>query len=833
MLPERVGRSPDEVTRSKPDVAAFFHNPRPMFRSKFVRAFALLVGLAGTIYVVISLFLPSSSRLIFGVDKKSGRVRLVQNHVTYLPPHQFYRLSFEKRNGAAQRDGLVRILSKEKVPVTVGYRIRFTLPGERLPDAQRMVEDGWSAWIRTRVGEAVAAVTQQVPIEELLSPTSQFAQRRDVLRNVVARHLAQSGLQVTGFEIAQMEPDRRALLEYKRQELRRNARGIGGRVAIFALDGADWDLISELSADGRLPNLRALAQGGTTASLQTIQPTVSPLVWTSMATGLSPDRHGVIDFMDRETSQPVSAGGRRAPALWDIAEAFGRKAVVVNWWSAWPPRMDGSVLFDTPVTMAPQAVSPATLRARVAPLVVAPESVGFAQVGRFLNITAKEYEDAVSGGGPNDPANILRDVLAKTWTDHRVGIDLYQQQQPLVMMMSFEGTDVVNHLFSPYHPPYREGIPQTDYRKYWPAVANYYSEVDRLLGEWMKVLSDDTTVIVVSAHGFRWGSNRPRTPPAGRSALSDHRNPGVFIAYGNHVAPSRASHTLSLYDVTPTVLSLLGLPKSVEMAGNHAGWVFKDIDAVTSVRVVSYDEFFTGRGSSPGAGDPQRYTARLQAIGHLLDPSRMQSVAESDEQAPGQPAEAIAPAQWGAYAYWNNHGIELRKQGKHREAVDAFQKAIDLHPSRPTPYLNMAMTLFERQQYTAAESVFIMAVRRGLPDADRWFSDFAALYRSQNMTSRAITLLARGKQIFPNSYLIAANLGSALSQADRYTEGLPELERALGLQPSSTLVLNNLGVFYAKKEDYARALDFWNRSLAIEPAQPEVRQMAEAARTHL
>ena len=41
-----------------------------------------------------------------------------------------------------------------------------------------------------------------------------------------------------------MEPDRRALLEYKRQELRRNARGVAGRVAIFALDGADWELIS-------------------------------------------------------------------------------------------------------------------------------------------------------------------------------------------------------------------------------------------------------------------------------------------------------------------------------------------------------------------------------------------------------------------------------------------------------------------------------------------------------------------------------------------------------------------------------------------------------------
>ena len=791
--------------------------------------------MAVTIYVTASLFLPSSRRLIFGVHKSSGAVRLVRNHVTFLPPHQFYRLEFERRNGAAQRDDLVRILSKERVPVTISYRIRFTLPGERLEDARGLVRDGWSAWIRTRVGEAVSAVTQQVPIEELLSPTSQFATRRDVLRRIVAGHLARSGLKVEAFEIAHMEPDRRALLEYKRQELRRNARGVAGRVAIFAIDGADWELISELSADGRIPNIRALALGGVTASMQTIQPTVSPLVWATAATGLPPDRHGVIDFMDPATKRPVDAGTRRAPAVWDIAEAFGRRAVVVNWWTAWPPRMDSAVTFDSPVTLMPEAIDPSELRARVAPQMIPAQSLGFAQVNRFLNITGNEYETAVRQGGPNDPVNIFRETLAKTWSDHRAAISLYQQQEPLVMMINYEGTDTVNHLFAPYHPPYREGISQTQYRKYWPTVANYYSEIDRLIGEWMKVLTDDTTVMIVSAHGFRWGQRRPRTQPVGRSALADHRNPGVFIAYGNHVAPNRGNHVMSLYDLVPSVLSLLGLPKSLEMPGKQADWLFTNVQPVTSVRVISYDEFFAGRPTSTTLVDPARYTQRLQGIGHLLDPTRMQPVFDDDDDGQTAPAAAAAlsPQQWGQYAYFNNQGIQLRKEKKYREAVDAFQAAIDLNPTRPTPYLNMAMVLFERQQFTAAENVFIMAVQRGLPNAERWFIDFAALYRSQNMTSRAITLLYKGKQIFPNSHLIAANLGSALAQSKRYTEGLPELERALGLQPSSTLVLNNLGVFYARQEDYARALDFWNRSLAIDPRQPAIRQAADAARTHL
>jgi predicted AlkP superfamily phosphohydrolase/phosphomutase/Tfp pilus assembly protein PilF len=785
--------------------------------------------MAAVLYLVVSLFLPSSRRLTFGVDKNSGKVRLVENRITYLPPHQFYRLDFEKREGYAQRDGLVQILSKERVPVTVSYRLRFSIPGERLPDAKSLVRDGWNGWIRRRVAEAVSAVTQQVPIEELLSPTSQFSMRRDVLRQVVARHLAQSGLAVTAFEIARMEPDRRALLEYKRAELRRGARGVAGRVAIFAIDGADWELLTELSNDGRIPNLAALARGGTTASLQTIQPTVSPVVWTTLATGLPPDRHGVIDFVDPSTQRPADAVARRTPALWDIADAFGRGAEVVNWWSAWPPVPEGAVVFDAPVTMMTSAIHPAQLGSVTSGLTVPASTVQYAQVRRFLNVTGEEYNAA----RPGTPISIFRDVLAKTWTDHRVAIRLYQQQQPLLTMVGYDGTDVVNHLFAPYHPPYREGVNREQFRMYWPAVANYYSEVDRLIGEWMKVLSDDTTVIVVSAHGFEWGRSRPRVPPAGRSALADHRNPGVFIAYGNHVAPSRASHPMSIYDVVPTVLSILGLPKSSEMPGSHAAWVFRDIAPVTSVRVVSYDEFFGGRPAGVGTAiDRESYTARLRAIGHLIDQSHLAPVFEAGDRPAGTSGALPAP-QWGAYAWANNEGIRLRAQGKPADATAMFQRAIDLNPGRPTPYLNMAMTLFDRQQYTAAENVFLMAVERGLPDGEQWFVDFAALYRANDMPTRAINLLNRARQIYPQSYLVAANLGSALAQASRYTDALPELERALGLRPTSTLVLNNLGTYYAKRKDYARALDFWNRSLSIDGRQRTIREAARAAESQL
>lgn len=809
-----------------------------MRRHRFYQSVSILAGLAAITYLLISLYLPSSRWLIVGIDKRSGEVRMVENRVTFLPPYEYYRLKFEKREGSAQRDGIVRITSKEGVPVTMNYRLRFGISGNRIADSRRVVNEGWNAWIRARVSEAVSAVTTQVPIEDLVSPTSAFNSQRDPLRRTVAAHLAQSGLKVTGFEIARFEVDREALLRVKRAELRRDARSAPSRVAVFALDGADWDLISELAADGRIPNIKALTSAGTTGSPQTIQPTVSPMVWTTVATGLTPDRHGVLDFTDWNQHAPVDAYSRRAPAVWNIADAFGRTSEVVNWWTAWPPAARDSIFFDAPVHVVPGAVYPPEFAGRAQSLNVPVETIGYDQARRFLNITATEFQNAVNGGAADDPINVFRGVLAKTWTDHRVALNLYNDarqrgRDPMLLMMSYEGTDVVNHLFSPFHPPYREGISEEGYRKFWPSVANYYSEVDRLIGEWMNVLPPETTVMIVSAHGFKWGKTRPRVIPRGRAAISDHRNPGVFIAYGPQVAASRASHAMSIYDITPTILSLLGLPKATEMPGQIATWAFKDLQPINSVRVVSYGEFISDRPlATPLRPDPTTYQRDLQAIGHLSDPSRnLTPMVEEDEQ-PAQ-AQPLAPERWGTYAYYNNLGIELRSKNKLGDAIEAFHMAISINPSRPTPYLNLSMTLFDRQQYTDADAVFLNAVSKGLPNAERYFVDFAALYRERQMISRAIALLTKGKEMFPQSQLIASNLGASLVAASRYTEGVPELERALGMQPSSTLVLNNLGIFYAKKKDYARALDYWNRSLSIQPQQPDVRQAAESARSRL
>ncbi|MGH9457534.1 MAG: alkaline phosphatase family protein [Thermoanaerobaculia bacterium] len=802
-----------------------------MRRNRFLSALLIAIGMAGLLYILVSLFVPSPRRLIFGVDKRTGEIRMAHQNIAFLPPHRYYRLNFAVRNGAAAHEGVTWVRSQEGVPVKVTYHLRFGIDDERMSDAMRLVREGWSAWIRARVAEAISAISTKIPVEEMVSPSSEFAARRDVVRRTVAQHLARSGLDVSSFELERIEVDREALLRYKRMQLRRQGRGPVARVAMIGLDGADWDLIRELIIDGRMPNLDAIIDAGTSGVVQPVQPTIAPVAWTTLATGLSPDRHGVIGFFQGADGRtPMTSLVRRAPALWDIAPAFGRSTIAVNWWTAWPPTSENLVVYDTPVEHIPAALHPPSLAPVVQPVAIPEATIDFRQMSRFVNVTESDFRRAISSGNPNDPIVVLRSVLAKTWTDHRAAIALFKKQSPLLTMVLYDGTDVVNHLFGPYHPPKRAAIPFAEYRKYWPTVANYYAEIDRLIGEWVNVLPTDTTLLIVSPYGMTWGPGRPTKPPAGDSALAEHGRNGIFVAFGNHIDPARPRRALSVYDIAPTILAILGLPASSEMNGSLVEWAFNDLEPVTAVRMISYSEVVAPDPLPVEARrDGREYLASLRAVGHVVDERRQTAMALQ----PDENVVAVGSEEWGRYAYYNNLGVQLQRQEKTQEAIRAFQRAIDLNPGRSTPFLNLTMALAARGHFSSAENVFFAGIQRGVADPEAMILAFAAWHRERGNDLRAINVLRRGKEMFPSSAEIAANLGSALAAEIRYTEAVAELERALALRPSSTLVLNTLGQIYVRRQEYPRALDYWNRSLAIDPSQPEIRKGVEALRTRL
>lgn len=72
------------------------------------------------------------------------------------------------------------------------------------------------------------------------------------------------------------------------------------RAVIIGLDGLDPDLVRKLMDEGRLPTLQKIAGKGEFSKLKTTFPAMSPVAWSSFATGVNPAKHGIFDFLTRD-----------------------------------------------------------------------------------------------------------------------------------------------------------------------------------------------------------------------------------------------------------------------------------------------------------------------------------------------------------------------------------------------------------------------------------------------------------------------------------------------------------------------------------------------------
>ncbi|MEI6971343.1 MAG: alkaline phosphatase family protein [bacterium] len=83
---------------------------------------------------------------------------------------------------------------------------------------------------------------------------------------------------------------------------RRSGRAAGptSRVVVVGMDGLDPARVRRLMAAGELPGFSRLAGQGTFSELETTCPPISPVAWSSFATGVNPGKHGIFDFLNRD-----------------------------------------------------------------------------------------------------------------------------------------------------------------------------------------------------------------------------------------------------------------------------------------------------------------------------------------------------------------------------------------------------------------------------------------------------------------------------------------------------------------------------------------------------
>lgn len=413
------------------------------------------------------------------------------------------------------------------------------------------------------------------------------------------------------------------------------------KVLLIGWDAADWKVINPLMDAGLMPGLQMLVNQGTMGNLATLHPVLSPMLWTSIATGKRPYKHGIYGFSEPDPAtgsiRPITNLSRKTKAVWNILSQQGYRCNVVGWWPSFPAEpINGAMVSDAfhhaprqPGTlwlMKPEVVYPESLSEILAQYRVYPEELTADIIEPFIpKLQEIDLEK------DKRPLSVAR-VVAEASTIQAAALHLLDTTEWDFTAVYFDAIDHFCHGFMKYHPPRQDWIPQKDFELYHGVVNMGYQYHDLMLQALLnRINPNETVVILVSDHGFHPDHLRPHAipkEPAGPAA--EHREHGVFLACGPGIRRDHLIHGATLLDVTPTVLSLFGQAVGEDMDGDVLTDIYLEPRAVPSV--PSWDEIAGEAGQHPpdkqlSATESAETLAQLADLGYIEKPNADQNVA--------------------------------------------------------------------------------------------------------------------------------------------------------------------------------------------------------------
>ena len=151
------------------------------------------------------------------------------------------------------------------------------------------------------------------------------------------------------------------------------------KLIFLGLDGLDPALAERYISEGKLPNLKKLRDEGDFQRLRTTFPALSPVAWSTFATGVNPARHSMFDFLNRSlnsympelsssrVSNPdriLKLGKYRIPLSRPIVE-MRRKSK--TFWQILGERQISSTVLRVPITFPPEKFNGRMLSAMCTP----------------------------------------------------------------------------------------------------------------------------------------------------------------------------------------------------------------------------------------------------------------------------------------------------------------------------------------------------------------------------------------------------------------------------------------------------------------------------------
>ena len=431
------------------------------------------------------------------------------------------------------------------------------------------------------------------------------------------------------------------------------------KLLLIALDGLSFPLLQKWSAQGDLPLLKKLMEGGCYGLLKSFAPSNSAVIWTSVITGMNPQKHGIDSFIYYKMREriikkttvkkvlkfgvrplfrflrrrgyvrdiPFSLDMVQQKMLWEIFVQEGRSVGIINWWYSWPAyKVPGFIISDrihywrlsergrhgsVPDT---HLVYPDRLLDEVVKRVVDPFELPFDVYKQFMKVGEREIEEMKNCHyRRHQLMSEFKYLYSMDESVRRLALLCLEGfPQPDFLALYFRGIDIISHCALKYAPEKRDSqITDEEVEQFGETVHEYYRYIDRVLRELIEAVSVDTTVMFVSDHGFE-------REPDGRFGHRKTRPPGLFIVCGQNIKRGIGIKNASLYDIAPTILHLSDLPVSKEMGGKAlTGCVKEGFLESHPVRFTDNYGVPVRHKEHAASGSEEEIKERLRALGYI------------------------------------------------------------------------------------------------------------------------------------------------------------------------------------------------------------------------
>ncbi len=600
------------------------------------------------------------------------------------------------------------------------------------------------------------------------------------------------------------------------------AKRIAKKIVWIGWDAADWKVINPMIELGYMPNLEKMINEGVMGNLATLDPPMSPTLWTAMSCGKRPYKHGIHGFTEIDPSgegvRPCYVSSRKVKAIWNMMMQSGMKCHQVGWWPSHPAEPTNGIYVSNFFQKAsknpknwplsPGAVHPPEMSDTFADLRVHPNQLTKAHVAPFVtDLDNFDFNDKQL----TERLKSIKKVTADGACIHNAATYILEKEKDFdLLCVYYDCIDHYCHGFMKYHPPRRPHIPEKLYRHFKDVVASGYRWHDMLLGRILNMVDDDTIVVLVSDHGFHPDHLRPVALPLKEEPAApalEHSPYGIFVAKGPGIKKDERIYGASLIDMCPTMLAMLGLPIAKDFDGKILMNIFEepvDFDVIDSWENVEGE---CGMHPRDLEVDPEQAKEEMQQLidlGYIEDP--------------GPNAEAAIERT----NFYNKYFLarSFVNGGRHEDALPLFEEIWEEDRKNARFGVRLVNVYLALGKITEARKVVDEIFEMKLKDTPNLNVLSGTVYLKEKKYKKAVKEFEKAFKANPKMGGINIQLANGYHNLRMYKKAIESANRELEFNYENPEAHRLLGEIYLQTEKYSKSIESYLNCIGLKYHMP-------------